>query len=160
MLLPEFLVLAILIILIGIRWNLRVILFSFPWWLRTFNISLSASQPFEIPLLLILCLAPYPIFFFFLIWLFGFVEVSFLSSLYILDISPLSEVGWVKNFFPNLLVANLSYWLCPLPYALWKLFSFMKSHLSMTLDFRDWVIGVLFRKFTLVPMSSRLTFSH
>ena len=36
--------------------------FAFPWWLRTLNISLSASQTFEIPLLRILCLALYPIF--------------------------------------------------------------------------------------------------
>ena len=34
-----------------------------------------------------------------LIWLFGFLEISFLSSLYILDISPLQDVGLVKNFF-------------------------------------------------------------
>ena len=39
----------------------------------------------------------------FLIGLFVFLVVSFLSSLYILDISPLSDVGLVIN------VANLSY---------------------------------------------------
>ena len=38
---------------------------------------------------------------YFLIGLFGILEVSFLSSLYILDISPLSDVGLVKIFFPN-----------------------------------------------------------
>ena len=32
--------------------------------------------------------------------LFGFLEVNFLSSLYILDISPLSDVGLVKILFP------------------------------------------------------------
>ena len=37
----------------------------------------------------------------FLIGLFGFLVVSFLSYLYILDISPLSDVGLVK-IFPNL----------------------------------------------------------
>ena len=34
----------------------------------------------------------------FLMWLFDFLESTFLSSLYILDISPLSEVGLVKIF--------------------------------------------------------------
>ena len=38
---------------------------------------------------------------FFLIALFGFLLINFLSSLYILDISPLSDVGLVK-IFPNL----------------------------------------------------------
>ena len=45
----------------------------------------------------------------FLIVLFGSLESNFLSSLYILDISPLSDVGLGKIFFPNLLVAVLSY---------------------------------------------------
>ena len=36
--------------------------FTFPQWIRTLNISLSVSQPFEIPLLRILCLGMYPIF--------------------------------------------------------------------------------------------------
>ena len=34
----------------------------------------------------------------FLIGLFGFLVVSFLSSLYILDISPISDVGLVNIF--------------------------------------------------------------
>jgi hypothetical protein len=46
---------------------------------------------------------------FFFIGFFGVLEISFLSSLYILDINPLSDVGLVKFFFPNLLVADLSY---------------------------------------------------
>jgi hypothetical protein len=37
-----------------------------------------------------------------LIRLFCFLVINFLSSLYILDISPLSDVGLVKIFFPNL----------------------------------------------------------
>jgi hypothetical protein len=46
----------------------------------------------------------------FLMVLFGSLESNFLSSLYILDISPLLSVGWVKNqIFLNLLVAVLSY---------------------------------------------------
>jgi hypothetical protein len=44
------------------------------------NISLGASQPFDIPQLKILCLALFPIF---KIELFGSLEATFLSSLYI-----------------------------------------------------------------------------
>jgi hypothetical protein len=39
--------------------------------------------------------------------------------------------------------------------ALQKLSSFMRSHLSI-LDHRAWAIGILFRKFPHLPMSSRL----
>jgi hypothetical protein len=59
------------------------------------NTSLSASWPFEIPLLRILCLALYSIF---KIGLFGLLVSIFLSSLYILDISSLSDVGLGKKF--------------------------------------------------------------
>ena len=51
------------------------------------------SQSFDIPQMKILCLALYATF---LIELFGSLEFTFLSSLYILDISPLSDVGLVK----------------------------------------------------------------
>jgi hypothetical protein len=43
-----------------VRWNLRVVLIAFPWWLRMLNIFIGASQPFSIPQLRILCLALYP----------------------------------------------------------------------------------------------------
>jgi len=58
------------------------------------NISLGTSQPFNIPQLRVLCLALYLI----LIELFGSVESNFLSSSYIFDISPLSDVGLIKMF--------------------------------------------------------------
>jgi len=47
-----------------------------------------------------------------------------------------------------------------MPFAVQKLSSFMRFHLSI-LNLRAWTIGVLFRKFPPVPMSSRLipTFS-
>ena len=58
------------------------------------NISLGASQSFDIPQLRFFCLALYPI----LIGLFVSLESNFLSSLYTLDISPLLDVGLVKTF--------------------------------------------------------------
>ena len=58
------------------------------------NISLGVSWPFGIPQLKIFCLALYH----FLIGLFDSLECNFFSSLYILDISPLSDVGLVKIF--------------------------------------------------------------
>jgi hypothetical protein len=59
----------------------------------------SASPPSNITQLKILCLAMYP----FLIELFDSLESNFLSSLYILDISPLYDVGLVKIFSQSVL---------------------------------------------------------
>ena len=46
----------------GVRWNLKVVLICISLMTKGFEHFLSASQPFEIPLLRILCLALYPIF--------------------------------------------------------------------------------------------------
>jgi hypothetical protein len=59
------------------------------------NIFLGVSQPFGIHQLRILFLALYRIF---LIGLFGFLESNLLCSLYILNISPLLDLGFVKIF--------------------------------------------------------------
>jgi hypothetical protein len=78
---PEDLILAILI---GVRWNLRVV-----------NSWFSSKPPF-------------------LIGLFVFLVVSFWSSSYILHISPLPDVGLVKIFFSigRLLIYLIDYVLC------------------------------------------------
>ena len=68
-------------------------------------LTIRCFSPFNISQLKILCLALYAIF---KIGLVDSLDSNFLSSLYILDISPLSNVGLVK-IFPNLLVAILSY---------------------------------------------------
>ena len=60
--------------------------------------------------------------------LFDFLKSTFLSSLYILDISPLSDLGLVKilsQFVGGLFV------LLTVSFALQKLCSFMRSHLSI-----------------------------
>ena len=89
---PEFL---ILVILTGVGWNLRVVLICISLmtndvehfvrcfsaiWISSGENSLFSSVPH------------------FLIVLFGSLGSNFLSSLYILDISPLSDVGLVKIF--------------------------------------------------------------
>ena len=83
------------------------------------------SQPFCIPQLRILCLALNPIF---LMGLFEFLESIFLSSLYILDISPLSDLGLVKILSQS--VGGL-FVLLTVSFALQKLCNFMRSHLSI-----------------------------
>ena len=90
---PEYLILAILT---GMRWNLRVILICISLMIkdvehffRCFSAiryssgenSLFSSESH------------------FLMGLFDFLESTFLNSLYILDIRPLSDLGLVKIFF-------------------------------------------------------------
>jgi hypothetical protein len=60
--------------------------------------------------------------------LFEFLESSFLSSLYILDISPLSDLGLVKILSHS--VGGL-FVLLTVSFALQKLCNFMRSHLSI-----------------------------
>ena len=47
-------------ILNGVRWNLRVVWFACPWWLRMLNISLDPSHSFPFPQFTILHLALFP----------------------------------------------------------------------------------------------------
>jgi hypothetical protein len=93
----------------------------------------------------------------FLIVLFNFLESTFLSSLYILDISPLSDLGLVKILSQSL---GGLFVLLTVPYSLQKLCNFIRSHLSI-LDLTAQAIAVLFRSFSPVTISSRLfpTFS-
>jgi hypothetical protein len=93
---PEVLILAILI---DVRWNFRVVLLcismitkNFERLIRCFSAiqdsSVVKSQFSSIP--------------HFLIGSFGFLMFGFLSSLYILDFSPLSGMKLVRIFFPSL----------------------------------------------------------
>jgi hypothetical protein len=113
------------------------------------NIFSSASQPLGIPQLRILCLALYP----FLMRLFEFLESSFLSSLYILGICPLSDLSLVKVLSQT--VGGL-FVILTVSFALQKLCNFMRSHL-LILDFKTQAIAVLFRNFSLVLIFSRLS---
>ena len=89
--------------------------------------------------------------------LFEILKSSFLSSLYILVISSLSDLGLVKILSQS--VGDL-FVLLTVPFAFQKLCYFVRSHLSV-LDLTAQDIAVLFRNFSPVPISSRLflTFS-
>ena len=84
--------------------------------------------------------------------LFEFLESSFLSSLYILDISPLSDLGLVKILSQS--VGDL-FVLLTVSFALQKRCNFMRSRL-LILDLTAQAIAVLFRNFPPVPISLRL----
>jgi hypothetical protein len=101
------------------------------------NIFLGASQPFGIPLLRILCLALYPIFYL------VFMESKFLNSLYILYISPLSDIGLAKIFSSSV---GCLFVLLTTSFALQKMCNFMRFHL-LILDLTAQAIGVPFRYF-------------
>ena len=92
-------------------------------------ISLGSSQSFNIPQVKILCLALFPI----LIGLFGSPESNFLSSLYILDISPLLDAGLVQ-IFSQFVVCNFV--LLTVSFALQDICNFMRTHLSI-IDLRE-----------------------
>jgi hypothetical protein len=93
----------------------------------------------------------------FKIGLFDFLESIFLSSLYILDISPLSDLGLVKILSQSV---HSLFALLTMSFALQKLCNFMRSHL-LILYLTAQAIVVLFRNLSLVSISSRLfpTFS-
>ena len=82
---------------------------------------------------------------------------NFLSSLYILEISPLFDVGMVKIFShsPGCLVVWLT-----VSFVLLNLLSFRRSHLIIIV-LSVYATGVIFRKWSHVPMHWRLlpTFS-
>ena len=82
---------------------------------------------------------------------------SFLSFLYILEISPLSDVGLVKIFSHSV---GCHFVLLTMSFALQKLFSFRRSHL-LIVSLSVCATGVIFRKWSPVPKHSSVlpTFS-
>ena len=82
---------------------------------------------------------------------------NFLSSLYILEISPLSDVGLVKIFSHSV---GFCFVLLTMSFALQKLYSFRMSHL-LIVSLSVCAAGVIFRKWPPVPMHSSVlhTFS-
>ena len=95
--------------------------------MRMLNISLGASQAFEIPKLRILFSSRAHFFF----RVFVFLESRFLNSLYILNISPRSDVGLVKFYSP---LVGCHFVLLTVSFALQNLFSFRRSHLLIDQD--------------------------
>ena len=84
--------------------------------------------------------------------LFDFLESTFLSSLYILDISSLLDLGLVRIFPQS--VGGL-FVLLKVSFALQKICSFMRSHFTI-LNLTMQAICLLFRNFSPVPISLRL----
>ena len=80
---------------------------------------------------------------------------SFLSSLYILDISPLSNDGLVKIFSQS--VGSLSV-LLTVSFSLQSLLSFRMSHL-LIVAFSDCATGVSFRQWSPLLMDSHFLFN-
>jgi hypothetical protein len=77
-----------------------------------------------------------------------------MCSFYILDISPLSDLGLVKIFSKS--VGGL-FVLLTVSFAIQKLCNFIRSHLSI-LDLTAQAIAVLFRIFSPVPIPWRIFF--
>ena len=75
---------------------------------------------------------------------------SFLSSLYILEIRPLSDVRLVKIFSHSI---GCCFVLLTMSFALQKFVSFRGSHL-LIVSLNVYATGVIFRKWFLVPMCS------
>jgi hypothetical protein len=136
----EFLVLAILT---SVRWNLRVVLICISLMIKAVEHFFRCFSALRYSSAENSCLALYPI----LMGLFEFLESSFLSSLYILDISSLSDLGLVKILSQS--VGGL-FVLLTVSFALQKLCNFMRSHLSI-LDLTAQAIAVLLGIFPLCP---------
>ena len=84
--------------------------------------------------------------------LFDVSFTSFLSSLYILEIIPLSDVGLVKIFSQSVGCCLV---LSTLSFALQKLLSLRRSHL-LIVDLSVCATGIMFRKQSPVPICSRV----
>lgn len=138
----------ILTILTGIISNLTVILILFPWWLKMLSISWSFPYSFEILLLRIVRL-----------YLYHILKLDCLACKYLvswvflsLAISPLADVELVKNFSHSV---GCPFVLLTVSFSLQKFFSFLRSHLLIGV-LQAFVIGVLLRKLSPLPMHSRL----
>ena len=81
-----------------------------------------------------------------------FWVTNFLSSLYILEISPLSDVGLVNIFSQSM---NCLLVLLTVSFALQKLLSLRRSYL-LIVDLSAYATGVLFRKWSPVPIPSSI----
>jgi hypothetical protein len=89
----------ILAILVGMRWNLRVFLICISLMTKECEHLFKCFSTIRDSSVVNYLFSSVP---HLLVGLLGLLEVNILGSLYILYISPLSDVGLVKIFFPNL----------------------------------------------------------
>jgi hypothetical protein len=119
---PEFLILAILT---GIRQNLRFVLICVSLMTKDVEYFLRCFLPIRYSSVVNSLVNSVPQF---LIGLFDFLESNFLSSLHILDISSLSDLGLIKIFSKSV---GCHFVLLTVCFALQKLCNFMRSYLSI-----------------------------
>ena len=110
------------------------------------SISLSVFQPFELHIFRVPCLGLHPIFY----WIFVLLMLSLLSSLYILEISPLSDLGLVKIFSHSV---SLYIVLLTVSFAFGNLLSFRRSHL-LIVAISVCATGFIIRKWSPMTMYS------
>jgi hypothetical protein len=143
---PEFLILDILT---GVKWNLRVVLICISLMIKDFE---HFFKFFSAHLYSSVENSWFRSVSNFLVGLFKFLEFRFLSSSYILDISPLPDLGLVKILSQS--VVGLFVLLAL--FCLQKLCNFMTSRL-LFLNLTAQAIAVLFRNFSPVPISPMLS---
>jgi hypothetical protein len=140
---PEFFILTILSV---VSWNLRVVLICISLMIMDaehFFMCFTAIQ-YSSGQNSLVSSKPH-----FLMGLFDFLEYTFLSYLYIVDISSLSDLGLVKILSQS--VGGL-FVLLTVSFALQKHCNFMRSHLSI-LNLTAQAIALLFRNFSPVSIS-------
>lgn len=115
---------------IGSKYIVKIVIIVLTWWQKILNIYNNISQPFTFYLLRNFLFSSV---LWFSIGLFVFLLFYFLSSLFILDIYPLSDVQTVKTFSYSVVFQLVAY------FAVWSF---------LVLEFLDnlFLIIVLFRK--------------
>ena len=122
----------------------ELFLFAFRWRLMM-SISLNVFQPFRFVCCEFSVYVCTPLF---STGLFILLMTNFLSPLFILEISPMSNVGLVKIFSHSI---GCRFVFLTMSFALQNLLSFRRSHL-LIVGLSICATGVIYRKWSAVPM--------
>ena len=137
LLLVFFLMIAVLTV---VRWYLIGFWYAFPWWLAMVSIFLCACWPSALPLWENVYSVLLPIF---ELGCFGFLMLSCMSCLCILDINPLLVISFANIFSHS--VGSL-FILSEVSFAVQKLLSLIRSHLFIFL-FSSIILGDRSKKY-------------